>query len=74
MSTRTSSWAIAWSVITLIAVLWILVVLLSHYSAADVRAICVSHSGVQQVVDNTWSGGDGKATVVCRDGWVGTIS
>lgn len=69
-----SPWRIAWAIVFLLVTYMLLIDLLGAYSAADVRSVCVDHSGVTQVVDTTWDAGKGVATVVCRDGWVGQIS
>lgn len=45
----------------------------SHYTPQQVRDACISHHGVQQVEDTTWSGGDGAAIIVCRDGYVTNV-
>lgn len=68
-----SPYAVAWAILVVLVATWAVIVLISHYSAADVRAACAQHSGVAQVVDDTWSGGPGRATVVCRDGYVGSL-
>jgi hypothetical protein len=72
-ATYPSARSIAWAVVAGLALVWLIVILMSKYSPADVRAVCATHSGVQQVVDNTWTGGPERATVVCRDGWVGDV-
>lgn len=65
---------VAWAILTVLLAAWVLITLLSAYSAADVRAVCAQHRGVAEVTDNTWMGGPHKATVVCLDGWVGDVS
>lgn len=62
-----------WAILLAWVFFYLLPVLTTEYGANDVRAICARHHGVAQVQDTTFMAGHGKATVVCRDGWVGQI-
>lgn len=71
---RKLAWGVAWRVVLMALIAVAIIVSLSQYSAADVRAVCAQHSGVAEVTDTTWFAGKGSAIVTCCDGYVGSVS